>query len=372
MNNYSKKIYFIASFGDFKKLPLGGGQTAARRLLMTLRNIGYKVEVIKRHPPTANSKLCRAIQFGFWLCVDPVLFFFRIAFRSRKDAITLYMGYLGNVLVPLELSLSFIPRVLGFKNVMYLAGGGTEKLYKRSGSFVQRLERITLNNFDLVMTEGIENMDFVKRISSASTFYLPNFVEEGFTPSTYPIKPNDRWNIMYFGRVDTVKNVLLGIDVFNYLCNKYENVSYTIVGGGPEGYCKQVEEKIASSPYKDKIVRKGRSSHEDLKVMMMEQHFYLFPSNEPREGHSNSLNEAMGFGLVPVASNNNFLPSIVGNSRLIANEMSVEAFASIIENVIISGDFELLSQEMYERVRNNFTQGIVEKNIKGKIDNLFS
>lgn len=79
----------------------------------------------------------------------------------------------------------------------------------------------------------------------------------------------------------------------------------------------------------------------------------------------------MGFGLVPVASNNNFLLSIVGKSRLIANEMSVEAFASIIENVIISGDFELLSQEMYERVRNNFTLGVVEKNIKGKIDNLF-
>ena len=162
----------------------------------------------------------------------------------------------------------------------------------------------------------------------------------------------------------------MGIEVFNKLCLKYDNIYYTIVGGGKKSYCDLVEKKIKESPYKNKISRQGRLSHEMLKQLMADQHFFLFPSNEPREGHSNALNEAMSYGLVPIVSNNNFLPSIVGNFRLVANQMYVDTFANIIINIIEDNNFNTISHQMFERVKQNFTQEIVVKRLKKIIENI--
>lgn len=365
-----KKIYFVASFGNFNKLPLGGGQTAARRLLTTLQNLGYDVTPIKRHPPTARHKFFRAFQFGFWMCVDPILLFCRLILKSRENTLTLYMGFLGRILIPLEFMMSGITHLLGYKNLLYLAGGGTEKMYQQSWAIMRYLERRILKNYRLVMVEGLENIDFVKKRSNSETFYLPNFTENGFAPSVLPLKPSNKWNLIYFGRITEVKNVLLCIEIFNSLCNKYNNVTLTIVGGGDVYYCKLLEEKIASSPNRDKITRIGRSSHDELKRILIEQHFFLFPSNEPREGHSNALNEAMSFGIVPVVSNNNFLPSIVGNNRLVAKIIVADIYTQIITDVIESGDYESLSREMFERVQQNFTQSVVEKKLQEAIESI--
>lgn len=366
-----KKIYMIASFGDFNKLPLGGGMTAARRLLTTLKELGYDVTALHRHPPMAKRHWIRILQFGFWMSIDLVSIFFRLLFRSRKNCITLYMGYLGPVPAPLDCSMARLTHILGYYNVMYLAGGGTEKVHDQGGLIQRFLEKRTLRAYKLVMVEGMENIKFVHRLApKTETFYLPNFTEEGFAPTIYPVKPSGRWNIFYLGRVDKTKNVLLGIEVFNQLAAKYENVYYTIVGGGPDDYCMAVQKAINESPYNKRINRIGRSSHDDIKKMMGEQHFFLFPSQEPREGHSNALNEAMSFGLVPIASDNNFLPSIVGNERLIVHELIPMAYAEKISSIIESGEYDPLSREMYERVRNQFVQSIVGKNLKNKIDSI--
>lgn len=357
------KIYFIASFGDFCKLPIGGGQTAARRLLSTLRALGYDVEAIHRHPPTSNRKYLRAIQFASWTIMDPIMVFVKLIFCSRYDALVLYMGYLGRILVPIECSIAWISRILGFQNILYLAGGGTEKMYDNSNKIVRFFERKILQGYRAVVTEGYENMEFVERISHVKTFYLPNYTEHDFAPLTLPQKPSDRWNILYFGRVTSKKNVLLGLDVFDMICRHFDNVYFTIVGGGPDDYCEKVKYRIGNSPNRIKIKRIGRSSHDELKQILFDHHFFLFPSTEPREGHSNALNEAMSYGLVPIVSKNNFLPSIVGCDDLVANDMTVEAFVSIFIKIINSGNYKTLSQSMYNRVQQNFTQKIIEKRI---------
>lgn len=366
------KIYFIASFGNFNKLPLGGGQTSSRRLLATLKSMNYDVTPIHRHPPSSNNKIIRNLQFAFLSIVDPIYFFLRLLFCSRRDAIVIYQGYLGKVLLPLEYITSFVIHCLRYKNIFYLKGGGTKEMYEQCNCFEKFYERRLLENYSLIMCEGLENIIFVNSIVKTKTEYLPNFTEDGFAPSTIPYKPNDRWNILYFGRVGPTKNVLLGLNVFDRLCQQFDNIYYTIVGGGPENYCKQVERRIELSPNRDRIKRIGRLSHDELKRIMVNQHFFLFPSAEPREGHSNALNEAMSFGLVPIVSRNNFLPSIVGNNKLVANNLKVEAFTSIISNVIESDNYKVLSKIMFERIQKNFTQTIIEKKLKDIIEETFS
>ena len=322
----------IASFGNFNKLPLGGGQTAARRLLKTMQGLGYRVIAIHRHPPTSHNNVVRGFQFVFWMLIDPLIVAFRLLFKPRDNSLVMYMGYMGVVLIPLEWIFARLSHFLGFKNLFYLA--------------------------------------FIRRFSNVNTAYLPNYTEKGFDPSFYPEKPLDRWNFIYFGRICKEKNVLLIIAIFNRLCELNSNSNLTIVGGGPEDYNHIIEASIAASPFYHKITRIGRSSHEELRCLLPNYHFYLFPSIEPREGHSNALNEAMSFGLVPVVSDNNFLPSIVANSRLVAHEQTVQAYVDIVLDIIENGDFDKLSHEMYNRVKLNYTQSVIESRLKDIFDSI--
>lgn len=360
----------IASFGNFNKLPLGGGQTAARRLLKTMQGLGYRVIAIHRHPPTSHNNVVRGFQFVFWMLIDPLIVAFRLLFKPRDNSLVMYMGYMGVVLIPLEWIFARLSHFLGFKNLFYLAGGGTEIVYNRLNSVLKFFERSIIRSYYLILTEGIENISFIRRFSNVNTAYLPNYTEKGFDPSFYPEKPLDRWNFIYFGRICKEKNVLLIIAIFNRLCELNSNSNLTIVGGGPEDYNHIIEASIAASPFYHKITRIGRSSHEELRCLLPNYHFYLFPSIEPREGHSNALNEAMSFGLVPVVSDNNFLPSIVANSRLVAHEQTVQAYVDIVLDIIENGDFDKLSHEMYNRVKLNYTQSVIESRLKDIFDSI--
>lgn len=104
-----------------------------------------------------------------------------------------------------------------------------------------------------------------------------------------------------------------------------------------------------------------------MKTILSDQHFYLFPSNEPREGHSNALNEAMSFGIVPVVSSNNFLPDIVKNPKLVSSDFDSNSYVNIISSIIDNGIYSSLSKEMFARVQNNFTQSVVEKNLEEEL-----
>ena len=39
-----------------------------------------------------------------------------------------------------------------------------------------------------------------------------------------------------------------------------------------------------------------------LPSLLLDKHFFIFPSEERREGHSNALTETMCYGIIPIAS----------------------------------------------------------------------
>ena len=363
-------IHFFASFGNFESLPIGGGQTAARRLKKMLEELDYDVKVYNRHRKVFSNKIYNILYKLFWCSVDPILFGFYLLFKKRRDSAVLFMSYAGSLL-PFDWLVSFVVRILGFKSVEYLAGGGALKLYESGSAFYKRLFRSTTNHFDEVMVEGYENIALIKRVSKCKTFYLPNFTENGFAPETLPSKPEDSFDIVYFGRITDSKNVLLMIDVFNLLCEHNLNLTLELIGNGEIIYEEQVNKAICESKYKHLIIRRNRVSHSELKLILSKKHVYLFPSNEPREGHSNALNEAMSFGVVPVVSNNNFLPSIVGDDSLVVPEFSPQMYADVIQNLIDHRDLlKTRSEEVYKRVKEKFTQSVVEKQLKEELERL--
>lgn len=70
-----KRIFFFASFGDFKLPPSGGGQNAARRLLNTLKKLGYDVPLYSRHRPDDLTPIKNRLIFLLAFIVDPIVYF---------------------------------------------------------------------------------------------------------------------------------------------------------------------------------------------------------------------------------------------------------------------------------------------------------
>ena len=58
----------------------------------------------------------------------------------------------------------------------------------------------------------------------------------------------------------------------------------------------------------------GQQPFERICDELQKAHFFVFPSQEKMEGHSNSLTEAMTFGVVPIVSAAGFNASIVGKN----------------------------------------------------------
>lgn len=366
----AKNIYFFAYFGDMTKLPIGGGTTAARRLLSSLVKMSFNVSAINRTRPATKLGFINRIKFYMGLLIDPIILFFRLLFSQRKESVFLYMSYAGSlILFDLLITLSVV--FTRHNKIYFLAGGGTDKLYKEGTCFYRWLFGITIKMYDEIMCEGERNVKLVKSVApNVKVFYLPNFTEDGFAPDLLPEKPQDKVNIMYFGRIDESKNVVLGIRIFDLLCNKYKNVYYTIVGGGHADYELLVEKTIAESPNNAKIVKLPRSSHGVIADIMKSQHIFLFPSNEKREGHSNALNEAMSWGLVPIVSNNNFLSDIVGDSELVVNGFAPEDYAKCISRLIDENLIREKSFFVYNRVKCNFTQSVVEGKLQKELLNV--
>ena len=366
-----KTIHVYASLGNRKKLPAGGGQTSARRLVKVLENQKYDVSVVNR---TVTPYTSESLYSKFYKCygylVDPIRWSFHLLFGKKKNSAILVIGYSGS-LFPYYFLFVKIGKLLGYKTIIYIKGGFTTEKYNHLKQFSKNSYITGLEKTDIAMYEGEEGVTISNKVQpNTKAVWIPNYVENGFAPLCCPSKPEDTINLLYFGRIHYNKNILLIIDVFDKLCGKFSNMNLTIIGSGLHDYEQKIEQRIIESPYKNRIKRLARISHDELKTIITSQHFFVFPSTEIQEGHSNALNEAMSYGLVPVVSNNNFLPNIVGNSRLVAKNMTIDAYASIIENVIDSGDYATLSQEMYKRVKNSFTQNVVENKLKEVINNI--
>lgn len=369
----AKKIYLFGTFGDLNGLPMGGGHMSARRIWHELEKIGYKVEIHNRIRFYGPRTLLNKTKSAIGMILDAVIWLFRLVFGNRNKSLAIVIGY-GGVMAPLDFAIISIASFLGFKTIYYLKGGGTDKMYENGSIRNRRYFKNTLLKSSLVLTEGEENVNFVKHVSQnrVKACYMPNFIENGFFPMEYPQKPNDQVNILYFGRIDESKNVKLIVEIFNIVAEKYPETTLTIVGKQGTKYANEVDEMIGKSNFKNRITRIGHSSHEDLAKIMREQHIFLFPSVEDREGHSNSLNEAMAWGLVPVVSDHNFLPSIVGEKDLIVSGFKAKDYADIIARLINEQMIISKSHEMYQRVKDNFIQDIVEKKMYITVESVFS
>lgn len=354
------KLYVFANMGHLEELPKSGGQSSARRVMKGLEDSGFDIVPIRRHRNELEGRWKHKMEALVFAIIDPCKIVAKMFFKKRKDAAFLHLTYAGP-LVPYELFLSVLVRIIGYKSLIYLKGGQVLDYYANGTKLHRWMFKKTMDLQSKVFFEGMESLELVKGISQTPLVYFPNFVFDDKIPDKLPEKPKDRINILYFGRIAPNKNVHIMLDVFDMLCKDRQDVFLTLIGGigQSKAYADLIDKRIAESPNCDRITRMGISPFDTIKEILHTQHFFIFPSKERAEGHSNSLNEAMSYGLIPIVSDYHFNRSIVGDDRLIVKGFDARLYADRINHLIERNEIDNLSNQMYQRIKEKFSFQVV-------------
>lgn len=354
------RIYFFANFGNWSRQPYGGGEIGNRRTLGMMRQAGYDVHLIEKYNRVYKHTRMDAMIISFLMMWNVIKLFFVLLFGRHKNSLVHIVGFYGSTIY-FERVLVGISHLLGYRTVYEMRGGGAIFHYQNGSKRYRRWFAATIRQADYIFSQGQENKPLIDSIEQGKHFfYYPNCVMRDFCPSDYSSKPTNRINLLYFGRVAKRKNVDIVVDTFNLLAAKYCNVYLDIVGNCTEpAYAEEIKRRISASEYADRITMHPACSHDRLKEHLADKHFYLFPSTEPREGHSNALTEAMSWGLIPVATDMGFNRTIVDDDTLIIKQPSPKSFADIVANIVDNGRLRELSEKAYDRIHSNYTEDVV-------------
>lgn len=367
-------IYIFANFGNLSETPKSGGQSSARRVMAGLESLGYNMHPIVKHRSEWKGKWAHRVEVMLFAVVDVLKIFGKLVFKKRNKAAFLMLTYAGS-LVPLEYVVTAIVRMLGFKSTYYLKGGKLMDTYDKGSERHKRMFKKIMDRQSMAFFEGMDSLRIVQAISQTPLVYFPNYVADCL-PALPQERPDKPIGLLYFGRVTPEKQVHVSIEAFHLLAEKYPDMRLTIIGDSTRAvdYTARIAQMITDSPYRDRIRKLGNSPFEVLLEAMQTHHFFIFPSKEMAEGHSNSLTEAMSQGLVPIVSDWHFNRTIVGDDMLVVGGTSFDAkdYAERIDQIIRSGRMKQLSQQMCDRVKSQYTETAVLNKIGESIKSVFA
>ena len=358
-----RTIIFYAPVGT--NLPahmLGGGEKGCRRTREILCNAEYNVKTIDK--ATMSHGVFSYVKSAVH-AIDEI----RKELHANPDAIIYIVGFYEK-----NLPLEWILINLGGKKrkTIYEARNGRlVKAYQEKSGLYKKLMNSVLKRADVIFVQGLEYVDFIRKTCGKEAIYTPNYVLNRSLKPYIAERPFNTKRLVYFGRVSESKNVDVVIKVAYELEKVGYNTRTTVIGGYTEDYKAKLDQLIEECGLgNNKVQIIGQQPFERICDELQKAHFFVFPSREKMEGHSNSLTEAMTFGVVPIVSTAGFNASIVGNIELVVDDINPLKYAGIIESIIEKNIWSEYSLAVYRRIKENYTEDIVKKNILCAIEEL--
>lgn len=303
-----KKIYFFAKVGNLASKPYGGGEVGNRRTMAMLTELGFNVKLISRYYNYEKKNLwiyIKIISCDIWRVI---VLFFTLLFGCRHNTVVHIAGFTG-IYMPLEMLSVIFAKILGYNTTYEIRGGGIIGYYNNGNTLYRRMFRLTVQIADNIWSQGYENKTLIKQISRSHFFYYPNCVKGDFMPNKCPVKNKNEMRAVYFGRICPVKNVMTILQTVYLLHSQGLSIHLDIIGDGVDfpDYEKNCRQWAKDNLPNDLYTFHGKLAKQEIIPLLQVATFFLFPSEEPREGQSNSLTEAMSFGIIPIASSQDTL-----------------------------------------------------------------
>ncbi len=157
---------------------------------------------------------------------------------------------------------------------------------------------------------------------------------------------NREIRIIHIARITGGKGQLDAIEACNTLYENSIDFSLTLYGEVDPDFKLRLENKINSTPYRDRITLPGYV--EDVEKCYLNADIFLFPSKG--EGLSSSFIEALSYGLICIAYNNTSFPELqnMGFRFYLANDQDIGDLKRIL--LIAASSDEILNLPL----NNNF------------------
>ena len=206
---------------------------------------------------------------------------------------------------------------------------------------------------------------FCNRIAMVNRYYGKYFgwckrklsiVYNGLDYKDFPVKEtpdrkNDMIKILFVGRLDTQKNPMFLMEVAKRVCEKYSNVSFTIVGDG-EFYeeCKKFKEtnaldRVSLEGWRSDVY-KYYQTHDILAIPSLYEAFGLI------------FLEAGFYSLPSVSTNVEGIPEVIedGKTGLLSAPNDIDSFVANLDKLIENPQLrETMGEAARERVMSLFS-----------------
>lgn len=340
-----KKILFCGPIPRPGQAPNGGYEACNRRSIDALRGQGRTVDELYYPQPTGKPwKKLPAYVLGFASLLREL---------PQHQGQLLHLTGLYKQFVLPEILLLRRARIMGLRTVYDIRAGSMLRYYARYGALYRWLFRHLLRRADIVMIEGMEYADFVRQITGKPAFYLPNHISAGKLPArTLGAPGSGPVRLVYAGRITLEKGIRTVLEATRLLAQRGVDCSLTVAGPGPAALLAQLREE-----YGDCAVRwPGALSSEQVLAEFGNAHFFLFPTRHKGEGHSNALTEAMGMGCMPLASENGFNRSVIGDiGQILPLDASAADYADAVQTWCAGGRWQAASTAAMARTQDLFS-----------------
>ncbi|RJP83688.1 MAG: glycosyltransferase family 1 protein [Desulfobacteraceae bacterium] len=353
-------ILFWGPLGKAGKTVVGGGESGNRRTIEMMKDRGMQFIEIQKPYPDKQSPFY-AIGYAFSLLIS-VLKFARFCFLQNTSVhIAHVSGYYNHLLI-FELTMLFAAKLGRIPFVYEIRGGAMLTSYQKRTFLYRRMFDLLLNHADTILIQGMEYANFVFKKSGRPAVYYPNYIDEKQLP-----EPADDYRskqamveIIYFGRIVPDKGIAEIIHIASFL--KKENFSFnlSIIGKGDKDYLDLLKTLCKTKGVSEVVRFSGPQDFNTLKTKIVQSHFFVFPTQNEMEGHSNAMTESMAFGVVPVCRDHGFNRSVVSDcGAIIPKEAGPEKYAQVIRDIWENDRWHSLSENCKRRIQTHFVSGSV-------------
>ncbi len=337
---------------NIPKERIGGAETGVKRSIEMLNAADISIELVEK-PTTWNGLfkyfigfIKALIEVNQKLGKDSECLFYLVGFYERQAFC--------------EALLCFCAKKHGCKIVYEPKNGSMVRSYKNGNALYKKLMNYIFANAEVVFCQGMEYKDFLDSEGYKNAIYHPNYISMKNLSLFNRSETKGQINFVFVGRVAEDKNIGFVVSAFAKIHEVYQQSKLFVIGGWQDEYKAKIDSEIKSRGIENAVIFTGRQDFAGIAGKLNQSHFFLFPSKNAMEGHSNALTEAMAFGVVPIASNYGFNRSIVGIDELILEEFDDDKYAETAIRIINSGKWEEYSKRVRNHVLNKFCEPIVQ------------
>lgn len=339
---------------------VGGGEAGNERTIMLLKEqLGCKVRVISKTYGKDSGSI-NFLQYLLGTGINILLTTILLILSWKKKVLHI-SGFYGKS-VYIELIFTLIGSITAKKTIYEIRAGGAEEYYNTKGKTYRWAFKKILLTADSALSQGKSQIKFLKQIApNLNVVYYPNFVTNTEISSEKFKSNNDNeLRIVYFGRIAPEKGLKIILDTIKKLP---QTTSLELIGAISKTYEVELTQSINENKLEERVKIIKPMQQLELKDRLEKFHFFLFPTKEPREGHSNALNEAMAKGVVPLASNWGFNSDVIGDNELIINNVTADEFYQRISHIWNNKKWTEKSKFVRNRVTTLFSENSARKSL---------